>query len=106
MAEKTAISGIQEFWIALERALFEQIPGESILDRLAKRPWNCESATVKKAWDELTHPNNLQALKNWASEPMNPTARECTDEALKVCNDRAKKARAARPSGDSAATAP
>ena len=88
MQEKTAISGIQDFWIALERALFEPIEGEDILDRLNKKPWNCKSAAVKKAWDELTRPNNLRALQKWASEPMNPSAREITTEALKACERR------------------
>jgi hypothetical protein len=93
MAEKTAISGIQDYWVALQKALFEPIEGESIADRLAKRPWTCDSPAVKAAWQDLTHPNNLQLLKNWASEPMNTTSREITDEALKVCLERIEKAR-------------
>ncbi|KAF0244513.1 MAG: hypothetical protein FD180_2474 [Planctomycetota bacterium] len=98
MAGKTAISGIQSYWIALERALFEPIEGETIVDRLAKRPWGCDSPAVKKAWDDLTHPNNFQLLKNWASEPMNASSREITDEAIKVCNARIAKARAGKSS--------
>ena len=95
MPEKTAISGIQDFWIALERALFEPVEGETIVDRLAKRPWNCDSPAVKKAWDNLTHPNNLRLLKNWASEPMNTSSREITDRALEVCAERGAKLRGA-----------
>lgn len=95
MTGKTAISGIQKYWVALEKALFEPVEGETIVDRLAKRPWNCDLPSVKKAWEELTHPNNLQLLKNWAAEPMNTSSREITDEAIKVCNARIAKARAA-----------
>lgn len=94
MPEKTAISGMQDFWIALEKALFEPIPGETLADRLGKRPWNCDLPAVKAAWDGMTHPNNLAALQKWASEPMTPSIREITDAAIRVCEERVAKAKA------------
>ncbi|MBI2922387.1 MAG: hypothetical protein HYY18_15145 [Planctomycetes bacterium] len=97
--EKTAISGIQKLWVAMERAMFEPRPGETLVDRLKARPWNSDAPAVRKAWDDLTHPANLVALERWAAGDMNPSAREITDEALKVCRERIERAKreAGRP---------
>jgi len=45
---------------------------------------------VNEAWEELTRPENLEALEAWNSEEMNPFAAQASQKALEECLDRSR----------------
>jgi hypothetical protein len=78
-------------WVKLDEARFSPEPGESLIDRLGQRPWECSDARIRAAWIALTEPQNLPGLEKWSTlEVMNPTAREVNRIALEACRARAK----------------
>jgi len=73
------------------------------LDRLLLRefmcqPWESQNPEVHAVWEQLTHPDNLAVLEDWAQgvESFNEFAKSCALRALAEC--RARAARQAEPS--------
>ena len=80
---------IQQLWIDLSNAYYDNvIEGESILKRLKIPVWETEDPHISKAWTVLTAPENLDELKTWGEQKMNPVARESTNKAIEACKKR------------------
>lgn len=60
------LQAVGELWLALERERFAPEAGESVLDRLMQDPWTSTCPRIRRAWRELTAPENLRALERWA----------------------------------------
>lgn len=50
-------------------------------------PWESKSESVRKCWDDLTSPQNIESIKRWADKAaeMNPAARVIALKALELC---------------------
>lgn len=84
------MSRIADLWRNLSEAINEPLPGESVLARRARPPWESTDSGVVAAWSSLTSPENLEALLEWGKGELNPHARAYTDKAIEVCRDRSK----------------
>ncbi len=51
-------------------------------------PWSAECPEILSLWDQLTHPDNLDALLEWQSPNMNNFAHAATVEAIATCRRR------------------
>ena len=78
-------------WVALSRAIHTCPAGESILARRSTPPWESQDEAVRKAWLALTDPKNLVDLEARCHlDEMNPHARAASQEALRMCRERAR----------------
>jgi len=84
------MSQIERLWRKLSEAMNTPRAGESILGCRATPPWESADQCVAMAWQDLTRPDNLNALLEWGTRDLNPHARECTDKAIAVCRSRSK----------------
>ncbi len=76
-------SRITSLWVAVGEA-------RALSADVEVPPWESTIPSVKKSWDELTHPSNLGDLRAWAAHPeeMNPFAREASLRAIQDCEFR------------------
>ena len=89
-------SQLQQLWIDLSIATNHGKPGESILER-RRSPWASNDPEIKAAWDALTSPENLELLREWSRQDMNPVAEEATTKAIEHCTRRQKEGNQPRP---------
>ena len=78
-------------WAAVDEQLLNEIRRCLVADEpLPNQPWEATGPDLLAAWERLTRPENLAALEEWGRDraSFNAHARECTEEAIRVCRSR------------------
>ena len=94
--EDPLIAHILPYWIKLSESQYMIRENESLLESIATLPWEHSNPKVIQAWEELTKPENYNALTRWSDETQkninqNSKAMIYTQKAIENCQKRRNK---------------
>lgn len=72
-------------WVRFSQAIHNCPPGEPIVQRHGRPPWESKDPAVIEAWGKITAPKNRAELEGRLQRKLNPVAEAYTRKALEIC---------------------